>query len=377
MVGPHRDPDRRRFGALPRSRRVPVPRRRLRSGSMASCVGLVIVLPPIRARAPAVGRARGRRRGSVVPRRQSARRQHDADGRRSSSCRSSPRRCGGAVGGSSSPPAIPLALWMVLPGVATAGHLDDPAAEADYHAPVIEVVTQAGGQPGRVEVPFTAGHWEVAHIASEVPIARGWERQVDMDRNADALRRGAHRRASTASGSTSTPCGGSRCPMSSSTRVGRRKLHCSSVACRGCGSSGRPSTGASGRSSTPTPIVDPPAPARERDARRDRDRGRRGRARSWCGRGTCPTGRPTATRPATKARASMSSDDGLLEVVVAGTRAGAPATRVLPRSAAHRGVRRRVQLRRLRTAAGTVRGTVVRSPLTVRRRLSDGNLSSR
>ena len=81
---------------------------------------------------------------------------------------------------------IPLALWMVLPGAAAAGHLDDPAADADYHAPVIDVVEHAGGQPGRVEVPFTAGHWEVAHIASEVPIARGWERQVDMDRN-DAL----------------------------------------------------------------------------------------------------------------------------------------------------------------------------------------------
>ena len=80
---------------------------------------------------------------------------------------------------------IPLAVWMVLPGAAAAGHLDDPAADAEYHQPVIDVVTEAGGQPGRVEIPFTAGHWEVAHIASQVPIARGWERQIDMDRNAD------------------------------------------------------------------------------------------------------------------------------------------------------------------------------------------------
>ncbi len=49
---------------------------------------------------------------------------------------------------------------------------------------MIELVANADGQPGRVEVPFTADHWEVAFIASEVPIARGWERQVDMDRNA-------------------------------------------------------------------------------------------------------------------------------------------------------------------------------------------------
>ncbi len=79
---------------------------------------------------------------------------------------------------------IPLALWMVLPGVASAEHIGDPDADASYHEEVIEVVTSAGGEPGRIEVPFTAGHWEVAFIAADLPIARGWERQVDMDRNA-------------------------------------------------------------------------------------------------------------------------------------------------------------------------------------------------
>jgi hypothetical protein len=79
--------------------------------------------------------------------------------------------------------SVPLALWMVLPGVASADHIGDPAAEASYHDPVIDLVTNAGGPPGRVEVPFTAGHWEVAFVAAEVPIARGWERQVDIDRN--------------------------------------------------------------------------------------------------------------------------------------------------------------------------------------------------
>ncbi len=72
----------------------------------------------------------------------------------------------------------------MLPGVASADHIGDPAAEASYHDPVIDLVANADGPPGRVEVPFTADHWEVAFIASEVPIARGWERQVDMDRNA-------------------------------------------------------------------------------------------------------------------------------------------------------------------------------------------------
>ena len=40
-------------------------------------------------------------------------------------------------------------------------------------------------QPGeRVEVPFTHNHWEAAHLASAVPLARGWERQLDEKANA-------------------------------------------------------------------------------------------------------------------------------------------------------------------------------------------------
>ena len=77
-----------------------------------------------------------------------------------------------------------LRLWLVLPGVAAADHLNDPAAEASYYDAVTDFVTHVGGVPGRLEVPFTAGHWEATYIAAEVPIARGWERQTDMDRNA-------------------------------------------------------------------------------------------------------------------------------------------------------------------------------------------------
>jgi hypothetical protein len=79
---------------------------------------------------------------------------------------------------------VPLALWLVLPGVAAADHLNDPAAEPSYYDDVTDFITHAGGVPGRLEVPFTAGHWEATYIAAEVPIARGWERQTDMDRNA-------------------------------------------------------------------------------------------------------------------------------------------------------------------------------------------------
>jgi len=37
------------------------------------------------------------------------------------------------------------------------------------------------GRPGtfRVEIPFTQNHWEAARVAPAIPLARGWERQLD------------------------------------------------------------------------------------------------------------------------------------------------------------------------------------------------------
>ena len=34
-----------------------------------------------------------------------------------------------------------------------------------------------------MEIPFTENHWETAYVAPEVPLARGWERQLDIERN--------------------------------------------------------------------------------------------------------------------------------------------------------------------------------------------------
>ncbi|HVS28925.1 MAG TPA: hypothetical protein VHE14_05200, partial [Solirubrobacteraceae bacterium] len=35
----------------------------------------------------------------------------------------------------------------------------------------------------RIEIPFTRNHWEAAYVARENPIARGWERQLDVRYN--------------------------------------------------------------------------------------------------------------------------------------------------------------------------------------------------
>jgi hypothetical protein len=65
--------------------------------------------------------------------------------------------------------------------VAYATATDGSTHEAYYR----EVVSYLLAQPGdvRVEIPFTAQHWETAHVAEHIPIARGWERQIDRRLN--------------------------------------------------------------------------------------------------------------------------------------------------------------------------------------------------
>ncbi|MER7332076.1 hypothetical protein ABT339_10475 [Micromonospora sp. NPDC000119] len=59
--------------------------------------------------------------------------------------------------------------------------VDDPTGRAAYFAPLREFLD---GQrlTGRVEVPPTRNYWEAARLG-EVPLARGWLRQADIDRN--------------------------------------------------------------------------------------------------------------------------------------------------------------------------------------------------
>jgi hypothetical protein len=78
--------------------------------------------------------------------------------------------------------------WSVQPGVSAAVRWrDDESIDPAYHRPLIAEVRERnvdGGPVGRLEIPFTATHWESVFVAPEVPYARGWERQVDMVRNA-------------------------------------------------------------------------------------------------------------------------------------------------------------------------------------------------
>jgi len=79
---------------------------------------------------------------------------------------------------------VALLYLQWLPAVrAVAEAHGDPSTEASFFAEpraFLERVVQPGE---RVEVAFTHNHWEVAHLATAVPLARGWERQLDAKAN--------------------------------------------------------------------------------------------------------------------------------------------------------------------------------------------------
>ncbi|MEU1812359.1 hypothetical protein ABZ481_16895 [Micromonospora aurantiaca] len=85
--------------------------------------------------------------------------------------------------------AVGLAVLLAVvcwwqPPVVTADlrSADDPTADPAYFAPLRAELARRG-LTGRVEVPPTRNYWEAAHMG-DVPLARGWLRQADIDRNA-------------------------------------------------------------------------------------------------------------------------------------------------------------------------------------------------
>ncbi len=72
--------------------------------------------------------------------------------------------------------------------VAAAGQ---PSTSAAFYRPLLHFLARQGGPPFRIEIPFTALHWEAYRVALRVPIARGWERQLDERDNPIFYRRGA------------------------------------------------------------------------------------------------------------------------------------------------------------------------------------------
>ena len=81
--------------------------------------------------------------------------------------------------------ALPAIVWWqwspAVDGITRAGL--DASSLASYHRPLTVAVRSFGDVTGRIEVVPTQRHWETVYVATELPLARGWERQLDMGRN--------------------------------------------------------------------------------------------------------------------------------------------------------------------------------------------------
>jgi hypothetical protein len=60
---------------------------------------------------------------------------------------------------------------------------NDRSVSASYYQPLLSFLSRQPGPPFRIEIPFTKFHWEAYDVAPRFPLARGWERQLDIKYN--------------------------------------------------------------------------------------------------------------------------------------------------------------------------------------------------
>ena len=79
---------------------------------------------------------------------------------------------------------VALAAWPLYPTVRDViRNARDESTEASYYEPLLDFLEREGREPGRIEIPFTRAHFEAYEVARQWPIARGWQRQLDIERN--------------------------------------------------------------------------------------------------------------------------------------------------------------------------------------------------
>ncbi len=79
--------------------------------------------------------------------------------------------------------AIPLVGWQIGPVHGALATYGDASGQPGYYTELLDYLDHGPVAVGRVEVPFTRAHWEASLVAPHVPLARGWERQLDMTYN--------------------------------------------------------------------------------------------------------------------------------------------------------------------------------------------------
>ncbi|MGH9078417.1 MAG: hypothetical protein ACRDY0_13380, partial [Acidimicrobiales bacterium] len=96
-------------------------------------------------------------------------------------------------------------VWAWAPATGALGNAGVPAAHSGFYRPLLAELGRLSGGAVRVEVVPTRDHWEAEWVAPAVPLARGWERQLDVGFNPvfyqrNALTPAAYRRWLTDSG---------------------------------------------------------------------------------------------------------------------------------------------------------------------------------
>jgi hypothetical protein len=80
--------------------------------------------------------------------------------------------------------ALPLFAFQLQPIVAAiSSAAGDLSTKPLYYQGMTRFLAAHQQTPGKVEIPFTKDHWEATYVAEKVPLARGWDRQVDLSRN--------------------------------------------------------------------------------------------------------------------------------------------------------------------------------------------------
>lgn len=97
---------------------------------------------------------------------------------------------------------VPFLYWQLYPPVRDATQAwNDDSARAAYWQPADRTLRAlVADDPGRVDVPPTARRGEARWISPEVPIVRGWIRQLDRHRNALFYGNGDHEAAPISAG---------------------------------------------------------------------------------------------------------------------------------------------------------------------------------
>jgi hypothetical protein len=79
--------------------------------------------------------------------------------------------------------AVPLLYLQLHAPVRDVTNAGGPGMTTAYYRPLLSFLGRQGGPPFRVEIPFTKFHWEAYVVAPRFPLARGWERQLDIKYN--------------------------------------------------------------------------------------------------------------------------------------------------------------------------------------------------